>query len=296
MRTMSTVKHDTTTLNDILALQWLKKSQIIEGRLLMKHSLKLALAGATLAATASCMTVEPPKPHTEAYRGGYYDYAQPATDQYIDEEDAIEIISSDFTYEHPVVPLEPITNTVAEDTYVYAMTLKESNPHAMTQALYLAAKQGSGNAHYELARELTSGKILDKNIAAAQNHLEDAIVLNHAEAMRVLGFMNIRGDNMPVDIPAGIELLESSAQTSPRAMRELGSIYRGKSISQVKDMDKAIHYLSNGYKLGDAESAYLLGQTYREAGRNLEAVEPLSFAAGLGHAKAKRLLAELSHS
>lgn len=263
----------------------------------MKHSIKLAIAGATIAATTSCMTVEPPTPHTESYQSGYNDYSLPTTEQYNEKaEEKIEIISSDFSYEYPLAPIEAVTNEVAEETYLYAMTLKESNPHGMTQALYLAAKQGSGNAHYELARELTSGKVMDVNLTAAQNHLKDAVALNHAEALRVLGLMNMRGDNMAVDVPAGMRMLEIAAQTSPRAMRELGYIYQGKAFPQVKDIEQAIRYLANGYKLGDVESAYLLGEIYRDTGQQLEAVEPLSFAAGHGHAKAKRLLAELSHS
>lgn len=255
--------------------------------------MKIALTGLSLAISlfiTGCATVKPDRPHTEAYKGEYYDV--------VTQENAINMSSDDFDYEYPgklvqKTPEGEITNALAEETYQYAMTLKADNPQGMIERLYQAAEQGSGNAHYELARELTSGLNMEKNPDAAIGHLKDAVALNHAEGLRVLGLMNIRGDNMEVNIPSGMAMLERAANHSSRAARELGYLYKGKAYPQIKDTDQAILYLTKGYALGDVESAFLLGETYFETGDYIHAVESLGFAAGKGHEKAARLLAEI---
>lgn len=262
----------------------------------MKTTPKTALAGFSLSLSllvAGCV-VTPDSPHTEAYKGEYYD-------RFITDNDSgsgIAMTRDDFEYDYPgklvqETPAGEITNAMAEETYRYAMTQKDANPLGMIETLYMAAGQGSGNAHYELARELTSGVNMEKNATAAQEHLKDAVALNHAEALRVLGLMNIRGDSMAVNIPAGIGMLELAAQTSTRAMRELGYIYQGKAYPQVKDSDQALHYLKEGYSRGDIDSAYLLGETYYDLGNAIDAIEPLDFASTKGHAKAKQLLTKI---
>lgn len=259
--------------------------------------MKTAITGFTLSLSlliTGCTTVDTEKPHTEAYKGEYYD-------QYEQDEPSsitITINSNDFDFDYPSKPIQStppgeITNALADESYQYAMTLKQDNPLGMLETLYTAAAQGSGSAHYELARELTSGVNIEKNADAAINHLRDAVSLHHAEAMRVLGLMNIRGDSMEVDIPAGMALLERAAKHSTRAERELGYLYKGGAYPQIKDTEQALRHLKSAYSKGDTESAYLLGQTYFDNGDYIHAVEPLSFAAGAGHAKAKRLITEI---
>lgn len=257
--------------------------------------MKPALTALSLTLTlliTGCTTVDTDKPHTEAYKGEYYDQFEPQ------HQETVTIQNSDFEYDYPSKPIQAtpegeITNVMADETYQYAMTLKANNPLGMLETLYTAAAQGSGSAHYELARELTSGVNIEKNAEAAISHLRDAAALNHAEGMRVLGWMNIRGDSMPINIPAGMALLEKAAQFSTRAERELGYLYKGGAYPQIKDAEQAVLHLKSAYSKGDTESAYLLGQTYYEAGDYIHAIEPLSFAASAGHAKAKQLIKEI---
>lgn len=262
----------------------------------MKSSHKVLLTSLSIALTLSitaCTTVDTEKPHTETYKGEYYDREQDDTPP----TRRVSFSNTDFEYNYPGEQVQSasseITNATAEETYRYAMTLKEDNPLGMIEALYAASAQGSGNAHYELARELTSGINIEKNAIAAHSHLQDAVDLNHAEALRVLGLMNIRGDSMAVNIPAGMAMLERAAQSSTRATRELGYLYQGKAYPQIKDTEQAIRYLKAGYAKGDNECAYLLGEIYYDAGKYIEALEPLSFASGNGHAKATQLIARL---
>lgn len=258
-----------------------------------QSTLITSLAAVLTLSITACTAVDTEKPHTEAYKGEYYDRAHDETPP----TRRISFSSTDFEYSYPSKQVQDddgtITNATAEELYRYAMTLKKDNPLGMIQALYIASEQGSGNAHYELARELTSGINIEKNVIAAHSHLQDAVDLDHAEALRVLGLMNIRGDSMPVNIPAGIAMLERAAQSSTRATRELGYLYLGKTYPQIKDTEQAIRHLKAGYSKGDNESAYLLGEIYYNEGKYIEALEPLSFAAGNGHVKATQLITKL---
>lgn len=262
----------------------------------MDQFLKKALiASVATIALSGCSTPEHAI-HTESYKGGYYTGEIEAQAEHDDTlVGGISLEAGDFNYDaHEKVPAyTPDENSEAQQSYRYAMTMKDTNPQGMIEALYIASKLGSGDAHYELARELTSGVNLNKNPKAAQEHLNDGVALNHAEAYRVLGMMNIRGDNMPANADKGIDMLESAAKSSTRAARDLGYVYQGKAYPKLKDTDKAIKYLTVGYKKGDVQSAYLLGQTYHDAGRLIEAVEPLDFAAEKGSVHAKKLLANI---
>lgn len=264
----------------------------------MKNALKTTLTALSLSLAviiSGCTTVESNKPHTEAYKGEYYD--KEVSGHGNNENPDLAYNNEDFDYDYPGKVVSQadgeLINAAAEETYKYAMTLKTNNPMGMVEALYLAAKQGSGSAHYELARELTSGINIEKNPVAAQEHLMDAVALNHAEALRVLGQMNIRGDSMAVNIPAGMAMLEQAAQTSTRAARELGYLYQGKAYPQIKDTEQAVHYLTKSYAEGDVESAYMLGEIMLEIGNPIEALTPLSYAASKGHPRAAQLVAKI---
>jgi TPR repeat protein len=262
--------------------------------------MKKPLTGLCLAALIplvihGCATSDAPTPLTDAYKGEYYD----RYDDYADIESASPSYeNTDFDYYYPGKPTqaEPdgeITNDLANEYYQHAMSMSGHNPYGMIEGLYRAAEKGSGDAHYELARELTAGKNIDRNLPAAITHLNDAAALNHAEATRVLGLMHIRGDSMEVDTEKGLQLLEKAAKYSVRAERELGGLYKGKAYPELKDDEKAIKHLKSAYSKGDVESAYLLGHTYFESGNYIEALSPLGFAAGAGHEPAKRLMREM---
>lgn len=264
----------------------------------MKNALKTTLTALSLSLAviiSGCATVDSDKPHTEAYKGEYYD--KEVSNHGNDANGSLAYKNDDFDYDYPGKVISKsdgeLINAAAEETFNFAMTLKASNPMGMVEALYLAARQGSGSAHYELARELTSGANIEKNPVAAQEHLMDAVALKHAEALRVLGQMNIRGDSMEVNIPAGMAMLEQAAQTSTRAARELGYLYQGKAYPQIKDTEQAAHYLTKAYAEGDVESAYMLGEIMLEVGNPIEALTPLSYAESKGHPRAAKLLAKI---
>lgn len=229
-------------------------------------------------------------PHTEAYKVERFDPNEQLGN--------VTITSTDFDYEpnqgkSKLAELSEIKNPLADETYQYAMSLKKENPKGMIELLYTAAKQGSASAHYELARELIAGVNMDKNFNAGIEHLKDGAALNHAESLRILGLMNIRGDNMEVNIPAGLVMLEEAAKTSTRAASELAVLYKGDKYPQIKDHDKALQYLVAAYEKGDTQSAFLLGTMYYRGGEYIKAIAPLSFAAGDGHQEAKNLLIKI---
>lgn len=177
----------------------------------------------------------------------------------------------------------------AQSDYLYKASQYAREQGDATAALsYLrqAADAGSSQAHYDLARMLSTGQGVEKNPADASQHLEEAARLGNAEAVRVLGWMRLRGDNGPADQPGGIAMLEAAAATSVRAQRELGMLYGNFYQPHLNDPARAAEYLSAGYQSGDVESAFFYGKLLAQEGKSLEAVAPLTFAAEKGDKRA----------
>lgn len=159
-----------------------------------------------------------------------------------------------------------------------------------------AADQGGAQAHYELARNYTDGKLVPRDLSAATAHLEASAALGNPEAIRVLAWQLIRGDNGVTDLPQGAVMIEIAAQTSPRAQLEAGMLFGNLYQYHLNDNDKAKRYLGMAYEGGDPEAAYQLGRLHNNLGENLDAVQPLSFAAASGNSKARKLLAQIDPS
>lgn len=154
--------------------------------------------------------------------------------------------------------------------------------------------------------------------------LEAQIAQGDADAMGSLGLMYIRGEEIPQDVPKGLELLHAGVENgSHRAAGRLGMLYyRGQYVK--RDYAKAYEYLARGAEgwgiarnvmswlyydgqpvmvfaevkaaaeAGDTEAQYDLGQLYQsplEGEVNLdEAVKWYTKAAEKGYLKAQLAL------
>lgn len=170
---------------------------------------------------------------------------------------------------------------------------EQGDPSAALAYLRQAAEAGSSQAHYDLARMLTAGEGVPKNPVEASAHLDEAARLGNAEAVRVLGWMRLRGDNGSVDQAGGVAMLETAATTSVRAQRELGMLYADFYQPHLSDPERAAGYLASAYQAGDEEAALYYGKLLVREGKSLEAVAPLTFAAEKGNIKAVQALRTL---
>lgn len=186
----------------------------------------------------------------------------------------------------PVADAAPIDE--AERQFELATSLQSPTDRAI--ALDRAAQIGSGKAHYELAKIYTDGKVRPRDLALAQQHLQAAASLDDPEATRVLGWQMIKGDaNTPQNINGGIAIMEIGVRKSVRAQRELGMLYANLYDDyKLDNVERGESYLLSAYRAGDVPAATALGKLYVRDGRQLEAVEPLSYASLNGDATAKK--------
>ncbi|ENA27171.1 hypothetical protein HMPREF1487_09384 [Pseudomonas sp. HPB0071] len=158
----------------------------------------------------------------------------------------------------------------------------------------LAAQAGDALAHYELARIYTKGERVEKNTVIATEHLNSSASLGNPEALRVLGWQYVRGDNGVIDRERGVTFLQQASESSQRAQLELGMLYAGLYSSlSLDDVEKGTAYLQAAAQSGDSEANYQLGRLLKREGRELEAIAPLSIAANNGNSRALALLHEL---
>lgn len=149
-----------------------------------------------------------------------------------------------------------------------------------------AAALGDAQAHYELARIYTEGTLAPRDLTKANFHLKTSADLGNPEAIRVIAWKLIRGDDGKLDIQQGAALMEQAASKSVRAQRELGMLYANLYKPHLNDAAKGKAYLSLAYRSGDVDAAFQLGQVLVREGANLEAIEPLTYAAEHGQVRA----------
>ncbi|OEO24375.1 hypothetical protein AX279_17045 [Pseudomonas sp. J237] len=161
----------------------------------------------------------------------------------------------------------------------------------MMSLLEQAATLGSLQAHYELARHLMSGDAGEKNPARAIEHLRLADEMGYGQATRVLAWLHLKGEVVPLDLAQGQALMEKAATTSVRAKREAGLLYANIYQPNLNDPTKGAAYLEEAYASGDPEAAYFLFGLLSKSSQP-SAAEALDFAANAGHPKALFLKAQ----
>lgn len=187
--------------------------------------------------------------------------------------------------------LAPIDTS--QQSYVAAMAA--TDPSDRVDQLELAAANGSGPAHYELAKVYTEGKIRPRDLELAQRHLQAAASLNDPEATRVLGWQMIRGDNGEKNLAGGAAIMEMGVAKSVRAQRELGMLYANLYDEyKLNDPERGEQLLTQAYQAGDTLAAAALGKLYVSQGKDIEAVGPLSFASDHKDAQATKMLRSMT--
>lgn len=140
----------------------------------------------------------------------------------------------------------------AEEAFNEAMAYGAIGESAsMIGLLEQAARRGSADAHYQLARVYQEGKLLPADISQSINHLNLAMNMGHAESIRVLGWLYLTGNGVPESPAYGRKLLEKSAETSTRAMREYGLALANQRAPHLNNPDMGQLYLQKAAELGD---------------------------------------------
>ncbi|MDU4254580.1 tetratricopeptide repeat protein [Pseudomonas sp.] len=190
----------------------------------------------------------------------------------------------------------PVVVPGARELYQRGMDAKAAgNYPAMLDNLMASADAGDAQAHYELARLLSEGKLVVRDQQAARLYLERSAELGNPEAMRVLAWNTLRGDGVPADQAKGVAMMQSAAESSVRAQRELGMLYANIYKPQLNNFDKANHYLTMAAEAGDADAQYQLGRLKEGAGDAMGALEWFDKARNAGHPKAGAALAALQN-
>ncbi|MBF6615512.1 MAG: sel1 repeat family protein [Candidimonas sp.] len=183
----------------------------------------------------------------------------------------------------------------ASELYESGMQFKELHDYAgMLDALMAAAELDHAQACYELARLLTDGKIVVRDVVSARVYLERSAELGNPEALRVLAWNYMRGEYGQVDLALGTALMSQSAASSVRAQRELGMLYANIYQPNLNDPVQAERFLRLAAQASDAEAAYNLGRLKQASGEFLDAVTWYEAAKTHGHPKASAALAALS--
>ena len=94
--------------------------------------------------------------------------------------------------------------------------------------------------------------------------LTQAADQGHAESMRVLGVLALKDG--PDRQGEAVTLLERSAKTNVKAMRQLGILYGNLNTLHLDNTDKAIEYFQSASALGDAESSMYLSKVMTRLG------------------------------
>lgn len=238
-------------------------------------------------------------PPTHSYDQPFYIQAQTQADLAAAQEEPATYPSM-VPGESEAVPAEsgwrPVNETGLDQqpsaaAQLYASALKAPSDASRLSLLQKAADAGSPSAHYDIAKIYSEGKVLPRNLALAQEHLQASASLGDAEATRVLGWQMVRGDNGPQNLNGGVALMEVGAQTSVRAQRELGMLYADLYDGyRFGETAKGEMYLVQAYRAGDVPAAVALGRLYIREGRQIDAVAPLSFGSANGDATAKKLV------
>ena len=188
----------------------------------------------------------------------------------------------------------PQAQVDAGSLYEMGMAAKAAGDYqAMIDHFMASAEAGNPQAHYELARLLSEGKVVIRDTQAAKLYLERSAALGNPEALRVLAWNTLRGDGVPRDADKGVSMMRQAAETSTRAQRELGMLYANIYQPNLNDFDQANFYLAMAAEAGDAEAAYHLGRLKEGAGDAIGAVEWYEKARAEGHEKASSALLAL---
>lgn len=183
----------------------------------------------------------------------------------------------------------------AQEFHDAGMAAKSSRDYQqMLDNLMAAADLGHSEACYELARLLTDGSIVVKDVATARLYLDRSAELGNPEALRVLAWNHLRGEYGPADLGLGASLMHQAAAQSVRAQRELGMLYANVYKPHLNDLVEAERLLLMAAEAGDSEAAFQLAKIKQANGELIEAVAWYEQANAKGHQKAAAALEAVS--
>lgn len=162
----------------------------------------------------------------------------------------------------------------------------------MMDRLNEAASQGSAPAHYALAKHYSAGTAVQRDLLKSEVHLGEAASLGHPEAIRVEGWKLLRGDDRPKNLQAGVAKLEQAAETSPRAMRELGLLNLGLSEPNLHNPSKGLALLERAQAAGDADASFYLSRQLEMDGDKDSAAAAIETAVARRSARALAYVGE----
>ena len=137
---------------------------------------------------------------------------------------------------------------------------------------------------YDRAKDIMQATPDPEAQKVAVDLLTQAADLGHAESMRVLGVLALKDG--PDRQAAAVELLERSAKTNVKAMRQLGILYGNLSTVHLDNTDKAIEYFQSASALGDGESSLYLSKVMSRIGLDDDAKRWMELAKEQGAVKA----------
>lgn len=117
---------------------------------------------------------------------------------------------------------------------------------------------------YARAKDIMQATADPEAQKVAVDLLNQAAELGHAEAMRVLGVLALKEG--PEQQALAASLLEHSALTNVKAMRQLGILYGNLGATHWDNTDKSIEYFQRASALGDGESSLYLSKVMTRLG------------------------------
>lgn len=163
----------------------------------------------------------------------------------------------------PVMRDAPIAESRTEfvqPQYVEGYGQAEAEPAPEPEAVVPT----SADDLYERAKDIMQATPDPEAQKVAVDLLTQAADLGHAESMRVLGVLALKEG--PDRQATAIDLLERSAKTNVKAMRQLGILYGNLSTVHLDNADKAIEYFQSASALGDGESSLYLSKVMTKIG------------------------------
>lgn len=159
-----------------------------------------------------------------------------------------------------------------------------------------AAERGEVDAMYHLARLFENGKGYSHNIMRARNWYAQAVRLDHKPAKVALARLYLQS-SLPEEHAIAVKLLKTTAAAkNPKALYELGKLYRVGNLVP-RDMLHGRTLLLEAASLGDPDAAFILAkiaEAGQEMPRSLEqAITFYTIAAKAGNRPAQYNLGRL---
>ena len=139
-----------------------------------------------------------------------------------------------------------------------------NDPNKALDYYQRALEQGFAKACGEIGYMYEGGYGIEANVAKAMEWYQKGIDLGDADCMYCMGYNFFFGDcGFPLDRELGLSFIEKAALNGvPNAMVTLGSLYLEGKWGVKKDISGGQLWIARGGNSGNADAAYMMGNTY----------------------------------